>query len=157
MTKLLSQIFMEAKSPCITWEGEPLFGLVEIPALSKFDVTFSRAKQHPVQGITLKCVNGKLLINDIEAVEMVVWADTAPVEIKVAVLPTGKVPPRLKIWNVWRGKVGGVDVKQAWLGNAGMRVAHQSDGLRMRCSDGEGPIDFHDLVADLRFHEPDQG
>ncbi|WP_225007164.1 hypothetical protein [Novosphingobium percolationis] len=151
MSKPLMTLFQEAEAAQIDWGGQQLFALVETPAQSDFELVFVRAKECPVQGINLKCMNGTLAIEGVEATEMVLWNDTAPEKIQVQVKPKSTDVPRLKIWNVWRGKVGGVDVKQAWLGNAGMRIEQVSEQTRICCSDGMGEVDFSDLVVDLRF------
>lgn len=59
----------------------------------------------------------------------------------------------LKLWNIWRGSMGGVDVTQAWLGNAGMRIEQSASGkeLLLHCSDGEGPVEFSDLDVRITF------
>lgn len=147
MTKPISKLFEEAKATCVDWEGEPLHGLYEMPAPKSLIVELLRSKSTPVQGLTLKAYGGVLLVNDVEAPEIVIWADTAPERANVSFKPWEGRKAKLKIWNVWRGKVGGVDVTQAWLGNAGMRIEQVGSQISLRCSDGEGPVDFDDLAA----------
>lgn len=151
MPKPLMTLFQEAASAQITWQRLELFGLFETPAPSDFELEFDLAEEMPVQGINLKCVNGTLRIDGVEAKEFVLWVDTAPKKVCVQVKPQDIVVPTLKIWNVWRSKVGGADVKQAWLGNAGMRIEEASGHLHICCSDGVGEVNFHDLVLDIRF------
>lgn len=147
MTKPISKLFEEAKATCVDLEGEPLYGLYEMPAPRGLLVEILRSKPSPVQGLTLKAYGGVLRINDVEAPEMLIWADTAPDRVTVTFRPWKGRKAKLKIWNVWRGQVGGVGVTQAWLGNAGMRIEQAVDGkeLMLRCSDGEGSVDFGDL------------
>ena len=149
MTKPISKLFEEAQATCVEWEGEPLYGLYEISAPSGLLIEILRSNPTPVQGLTLKAYGGVLRINDVEAPEILIWADTAPDRVMVSFRPWEGRKAKLKIWNVWRGKVGGVDVTQAWLGNAGMRIDVAADGkeLLLRCSDGEGPVDFGDVEA----------
>jgi hypothetical protein len=149
MNKMLSSMFAEAKAPEIDWEGEPLYGIYEIdPAPEGLIVEFVSATTAPIQGLTLKAYGGTLMVNDIEAQEILLWRDTAPNIIPVLVKSESGTKVTLKIWNIWRGLMGdGVSVTQAWLGNAGMRI-QLSDNKKevfFRCSDGEGPIDFGDL------------
>lgn len=151
MPKPLMTLFQEAESAQIMWQGLQLFGLIEIPCPSDFRLEFEAAKDCPVQGVNLKCVGGLLSIDDIQAKEMVLWKDTAPEVVYVHVRPAGRAVPTLKIWNVWRGKVGGVDVKQAWLGNAGMQFDQADKRIRIRCSDGVGEVDFDNLIVSLKF------
>ena len=149
MTKPLSKLFEEAKAACVDWEGEPLYGLYEMSAPSGLLVEILHSNTTPVQGLTLKAYGGVLRVNDVEAPEMVIWTDTAPERVAVSFKPWEGRTAKLKIWNVWRGTVGGVGVTQAWLGNAGMRVEADANGreLLFRCSDGEGSIAFGDLEA----------
>ena len=149
MPKSLSDLFEEARASCVEWDGEPLFALHEMPAPSGFLVEFLRSKPAPVQGLNLKAYGGVLRINDVEARDMLLWVDTAPERVTVTFKPRKGRNAILKIWNIWRGKMGGHDVTHAWLGNAAMRVEQAADGkqLLLRCSDGEGPVDFGDLEA----------
>jgi hypothetical protein len=147
MTKPISKLFEEAQSTRVEWEGGPLYGLYEISGPSSLLIEILRSKPTPVQGLTLKAYGGVLRINDVEAPEMLIWADTVPDRVTVSFRPWEGREAKVKIWNVWRGKMGGVDVTQAWLGNAGMRIETATEGkeLLFRCSDGEGPVDFGDL------------
>ena len=114
-------------------------------------VEFLSATHAPFQGLALKANGGVLVTNGVEAAQMRLWRDAAPTTVSMRVKrQPGKVAT-LKLWNIWRGSVGGVDVTQAWLGNAGMRIERAVDGkeLLLRCSDGEGPVDFGNLVARL--------
>lgn len=147
MNKPISKLFEEARSPCVGWEGDSLYGLYEFPAPDSFEVEFLSSIDAPVQGLTLKVYGGVLEIEGVEAQEMLLWCDTAPPKIPVTVrLEPGK-SAILKIWNVWRGRVGGHDVTQAWLGNAGMRIDQKCNQISLACSDGEGPVDFGNLRA----------
>ena len=149
MEKPLSKLFEEARSTCVEWQGQQIWGLYEISAPSELSVEIFRSKPSPVQGLCLKAYGGVLSINDIEAQSMLIWTDTAPESVTVRFKSDESRDARLKIWNVWRGKVGGVDVTQAWLGNAGMIVEAPANGkeLLLRCSDGEGSVEFSDMNA----------
>lgn len=154
MTKPISKLFEDAQAACVEWEGEPLYGLYEIThAPNSLIVEFLHATDGPVQGLTIKADGGVLAVNGIEAKEMLLWHDTAPKMVSVHVKSEQGKNVRLKLWNVWRGSMGGVDVTQAWLGNSGMRI-EQLEGdkvLLLRCSDGEGPVEFSDLEARVTF------
>ena len=154
MTKPLSKLFEEARSARVEWEGEPLYGLYELPSPNGLLVEFMSSISAPVQGLTLKVYGGVLEIGGVEAQEMLLWCDTAPPKVSVKVKTEPGKKAKLKIWNIWRGKVGGIDVTQAWLGNAGMRVETSADGKEflLYCSDGEGPIEFGDLKARLTIY-----
>ncbi|MDQ4419542.1 hypothetical protein OOT33_03695 [Sphingobium sp. DEHP117] len=150
MIEALADMFATAQAPQIVWEGKPVYAIYEIiPAPNGVIVEFLSATAVPVQGLTLKASGGVLVVNGVEAPEMLLWCDTAPdtVVVQVKQEPGKKVV--LKLWNIWRGNMGGVDVTQAWLGNAGMRIECSQGGreLLLRCSDGEGSVDFGDLEA----------
>lgn len=150
MTEALADIFATARAPRIDWEGAPAYAIYEItPAPENVVVEFLNGASSPVQGLTLKVNGGALIVNDVEAPEMLLWRDTAPSHVPVRVKREPGKKATLKVWNIWRGSMGGVDVTQAWLGNSGMRIEQSTDGkeLLLRCSDGEGPIDFGDLEA----------
>lgn len=148
MTKALSEMFASAQAPCINWEGEPAYAIYELtPAPGGLVVEFLAAAESPVQGLTVKASGGALEINGVEASEMLLWHDTAPAKVSVRVKPQQGKRVTLKIWNIWRGTLGGTGITQAWLGNAGMRIHREGKELLLRCSDGEGPIDFSDPEA----------
>lgn len=147
MTKPISKLFEEARSPCVEWEGAPLYGVYEIFAPDSLEVEFLSSVGVPVQGLTLKAYGGIVEIEGVEAREMLLWCDTAPPKVSVRIKSEPGEETILKIWNVWRGKVGGSDVTQAWLGNAGMRINQQGNQIFLCCSDGEGPVDFGNLNA----------
>ena len=145
MTKALADMFADAQAPCLDWEGKPAYAIYEMTAPDLLEVEFLSSIASPVQGLTLKAYGGVLEIEDVEAQEMLLWADTAPPKVPVKIKPGADGKVILKIWNVWRGKVGGHDVTQAWLGNAGMRIERSGSRISLRCSDGEGPVDFGNL------------
>ena len=149
MTKALADMFADAQVPCLDWKGEPAYGIYEMPAPEAFDVEFVSSTDLPIQGQTLKVYSGVLEIDGVEAREMLLWRDTAPDRVPVKVKSESGRQAILKIWNVWRGKVGGHDVTQAWLGNAGMSVKQAGARLALHCSDGEGSVNFDDLTAYL--------
>lgn len=154
MTEALSDIFAAAQAPQINWNGKPAYAIYEIePAPDEVIVEFLSAIESPVQGITLKVAGGVLEINGLEATEMVLWNDTAPEKVVARVKCDRRRAAVLKIWNVWRGSMGGIDVTQAWLGNSGMRINRILDDkeLHLRCSDGEGPVNFEDLKIRVKF------
>lgn len=150
--KALADVFAAAQQPSLEWEGETAYAVYEIvPAPEALVVRFLKAAAAPVQGLTLKATGASLVVNEVEASEIVLWRDTAPDEVIVRVRPAPGNSVRLKVWNVWRATMGGVEVTQAWLGNAGMRVEAVDPERRilLRCSDGQGPVDFTDLEVSL--------
>jgi hypothetical protein len=152
MTQVLADLFTSAKSPKIDWNGEPAYAIYEIiPAPNSVIVDFLKATSSPVQGLILKAQNALLEVAGSRMPEVVLWRDTAPDRIAVRVEPKLGKKASLKLWNVWRISTGGVQVMHAWLGNSGMRIDKSVDGkeLYLRCSDGEGPVDFGDIEIRL--------
>lgn len=155
MTKALSEVFTSARASSIDWEGERAYAIYEVtPAPDVLTVELLNATVRPVQGLTVKAIGGALEVNGVEAPEMLLWRDTAPEKVFVRVKPDPGKTVTLKIWNIWRGTLGGVGITQAWLGNAGMRVHREGKELLLQCSDGEGPIDFGDLEARVVMEQP---
>lgn len=152
MAKALNELFASAQSARIDWDGEPAFAIFEMNQPPEaVTVEFLSAAQMPVQGLTLKLIGGALEINGSKGPEMNLWSDTVPDRVVVRVLPTAAKTVTLKIWNTWRATMGGVDLTQAWLGNSGMRVDRHGNEVLLRCSDGEGPVDFRDLQVRITF------
>jgi hypothetical protein len=107
----------------------------------------------PVQALRLKIVGGKLLINKQSLRDIVLWSDTAPEET-VLVAENADSGATIKIWNAWRDSQG---TMQAWLGDAGMLIDKKGvRGIRLRCSDGLGGVNFDDLVVEIEF-DPGSG
>lgn len=142
----LSTTFAEQQSNVIEWNSMTLYGLYEFDSVpDQVRLEFLSSKPLPVQGVQLRIRGGVLEIDGVEATDFVLWTDSAPSSVAVAVRPTGRGKPTLKLWNIWRGGLG---VTQAWLGNAAIQVEGSADPARvvLRCSDGEGEPDFDDLV-----------
>ncbi|WP_433161678.1 hypothetical protein [Kribbella sp. CA-247076] len=105
--------------------------------------------REPVQGICVEIDDGQLELNGAMNAGMVLWMDVAPPEMNIRA--GGASDSILRVWNCWRGKFGQRD---AWIGNAGMLVDAQADGIyRFRCSDGPGAPDFTALEFELRLSE----
>jgi hypothetical protein len=149
LPETLSDLFASAQRPVVEWAGAPAHALYEFEEIPEsIGVEFVGGKPSPVQGLHIKYRGGLLIANDVGAEDLLLWRDTAPDRLTVRVEPRKKARPSLKIWNVWRG---GLDVVQAWLGNAGMRVEVSPDGrqIDLHCSDGVGPVAFDDLQVRL--------
>ncbi len=145
----ISDAFAEQQSNVIDWNGITVYGLLEFATPpSTVTLTFVSAKADPVQGIQLRARRGTLVVNGRESADVVLWQDTAPRQVTVEVKPSGRGTPQLKLWNVWRA---GLDVTQAWLGNAAIRIEgdQASGAFTVLCSDGLGDPDFADLVVDV--------
>lgn len=143
----LSATFAEQQSNVIDWNGMKIHGLFKFDDVpDQLCLEFLGSKAHPVQGLQLRIRGGKLKIDGVEATDFVLWTDTAPESVTVTVRRTGRGKTTLKLWNVWRG---GLDVTQAWLGNAAIQVERSADPTHvvLRCSDGEGEPDFEDLIV----------
>lgn len=152
MTKALADLFASAQAARVDWDGAPAYAIFEMDQPPEaVTVEFLSSVQIPVQGLTLKLSGGTLEINGSKGPEMILWSDTVPERVGVRVLSTAATTVTLKIWNTWRATMGGVDVTQAWLGNAGMRVDRHGNEVLLRCSDGEGPVDFRDLEVRITF------
>lgn len=148
----LSDQFAEQRSNIIQLDGSPTYGLFEFDEIPlHMELTFIAAKTSPVQGIRLRMTGGNLEVNGEQSSEVVLWEDTAPKVVNVDVRADDRARnTTLKLWNVWRG---GMDVTQAWLGNAAIQVDGDpsSGSFRFRCSDGQGEPNFDDLVVQVHI------
>ncbi len=114
-----------------------------------FDVEFLRATTDPVQRIVLGLQGGELELLDQRAKLLGVWRDTAPDRFGVRAIPASQdAVAELVVWNEWRLRNGSV---LAHLGNAGIVTTETETSVELRCSDGEGEVDFDDLVVRLTF------
>ena len=104
----------------------------------------------PVQAVRLKIERGLVIANHQRLTDVVLWADTSPPVVEIAIEPNGEHHATLKVWNAWRDD----GVMQAWFGDAGMIVEESSAGLWLRCSDGVGEMDFSDVVFEVSFSLP---
>jgi hypothetical protein len=151
MTEALADLFAAARSPTIEWDGATVHAMWEVdPAPTELAIEFRGATALPVQGLAVKLEGGVLRANGVEAKHLTLWQDTAPPVVDVVVAKRGKA--KLRIWNIWRGAVGGHDVTQAWLGNSGMRIEASSEPNEtiLRCSDGVGSVNFDDLIVGVK-------
>ncbi|WP_448811810.1 hypothetical protein [Agromyces bauzanensis] len=144
----LASMFSAQQTNEIDWRGQ-LFSLYDLSTdVAELTIRFVSSAAALPQGLHVKVRGGSLEIGGVIAADMVLWRDTAPETVQVAVRWSPRGPRSLRIWNTWRD--GGVS--QAWLGNAGMRVDTREDGrLTFRCSDGVGEPDFEDLVATMEL------
>lgn len=151
MTEALADLFAAARSPTIEWEGATAHAMWEVdPVPNELAIEFRGAIAVPVQGLAIKLEGGVLRTNGVEAKHLTLWQDTAPKELRIVVAKKGKA--KLRIWNIWREPVGGHDVTQAWLGNAGMRIelSGEADETILRCSDGVGSVNFDNLIVSVK-------
>jgi hypothetical protein len=119
-----------------------LHELAPLTAPAELRIALRAAAPRP-QGLRLRARGGRMVINGGDHDDVVLWADTAPPEVVVALRPRGTMTVRA--WNVWRDNSGAM---QAWIGDAGMLV---EDG-RLRCSDGYDRPSFTDLEVTLALN-----
>jgi len=146
-TKTFGEMFVESRGGAIRHGDMSVVQMLELLIDPECDVHFGfvASNTEVTQGLALKVKSGNLVINGHSITDAVLWRDTAP-DIVVAhpVAARGEPRVRLRVWNVWRGAS---DVTQAWIGNAGLVVNDDDDGIVIHCSDGVGEPDFHDLIV----------
>lgn len=151
----LSDLFSAQQTNVVNWHGSTIHGLFEFDELpAGLTLTFLAAKQSPAQGLQLRLQGGTLVANGKEGSDLVLWRDTAPSTVEIAIRPGGRAKSALKLWNVWRGGHGAT---QAWLGNAAMQIEGDPAAGRfcLRCSDGRGEPTFDDLVVEVAVSRMD--
>jgi hypothetical protein len=144
----LSYRFQQSKGAPVAFAGrlvQPIFQKTLGSGRQAIAVRRLAATTSPVQGLRLKAVKGRIEVNGQDHPEIILWADTSPPVLDLAVACANGC--ELKCWNVW--KYG--DIVQAWIGNAGMHVAEADGRVTLACSDGVGDADFADLVVELEF------
>ena len=100
------------------------------------------------KALNYHCIKEKgiLKVNKQKLNSPVFWKDTTPSTFIFKCFPK-KETGQLNLWNIWQYIDGRVD---AWIGNAGIIVEQEDEGICFfRCSSGIGDIDFDDLVFRL--------
>ena len=149
----LSDLFEGAQARTVSWRGETVYSLFELPALTTgvtIRIRFDRQNRERPEGLRIRVRDGALRLADQDLDDIVLWAATVagPVEGQIRSEQSGV---NVRIWNCWRDPVG---VMQAWIGNAGMLVEPTDSGVLLRCSDGYGGVTFDDLVATVEVLDP---
>ncbi len=146
----LAEMFIKNKGEAINING----GLVvmsqklEVKTDQYVKIEFIRSKNDYRQGIELSLDKRKgcIEVNNQKLNSPVFWKDTAPSTIIFKCFPK-KETGQLNLWNIWQYIDDRVD---AWIGNAGIIVEQEDEGIFLfRCSSGIGDIDFDDLVFRL--------
>jgi hypothetical protein len=145
MTEKLSDLFERARSPSVTWNGQVVHSMYEMPADEGTVLRIEFADPNPArpQGLRLKVRGGSLRFEDRELDDVVLWSDSAPRVVTAGVRPN-RGNAVVRVWNCWRDPA---DTVQAWIGNAGMLVEETANGVVLRCSDGYDDATFDDLVV----------
>lgn len=145
--KTLGEQFADSRGGPISYRGVTVHAIHEIAIAGRatLAVRFVRFSEQVRQGLRLAVDGGTLLVNDQSLREVVLWADTAPRNVRVQVTSTG-ARCVVKIWNVWQDETGAM---QAWIGDCGMVVEPTSLGAVLKCSDGLGGPTFTDLIAEV--------
>lgn len=115
--------------------------IVGTAAETTITVTREAASTVRSQGLVLDA-DHELRVGDVEATNLVLWADTSPAELEITTGDAGD----LRMWNVWRDG----DLIQAWEGDARIDVDDEGDDLSLVCHDGHAG-DGPDLIVRLRF------
>jgi hypothetical protein len=148
MAERLAERLQSARAaPVALDDGRLVHMLHELPPLTApAELRLSlRAGAPRPQGLRLRARGGRMLVNGQDLEDVVLWADTAPPEVVVALRPAQSMTVRA--WNVWRDDRGAM---QAWIGDAGMLV----EPGRLRCSDGYDRPSFTDLEVTLGLNPP---
>ena len=111
----------------------------------------SFAKTKPKQGIRIKVAQGAIVVNGQAQTDAVLWADSAPNDVKV-LCETGKSSAgELRVWNCWMDEEG---VMQSWIGDAGMVIeGEDTERVSFACSDGTHSFAPSDLTFELLFDD----
>ncbi|NIA57089.1 hypothetical protein HAV22_26045 [Massilia sp. TW-1] len=130
---ILSKAFQERRrSDVFKWDVYP------IDEQCVLRLVFESWKETCRHGLRL-AVEGSLMVNGHVSSSIEIWADTAPREVRIAVLDsTG----RLSVYNLWDAGQG----KQSQSHTSGMLIEPLPKGRRYRCNDIGLVTSFDDLV-----------
>lgn len=147
MKNSMASRFQAGNGEAIEFNGRLVRPLFQIEARGREKLIVARkiAKKSPRQGLRIKAKESELEVNDQCHQEIILWADTSPDRVEIAV--HAKPGCQLKFWNVW--EIDGI--VQAWVGNSGMVVTENDDRIVMECSDGTGETDFVSLVVEIEI------
>jgi hypothetical protein len=146
MAEKLSDLFERAQSASVTWHGQVVHSMYELPVVaagSVLRIEFDDPNPARPQGLRLKVRGGTLRLADRELDDVVLWSDSAP-RVVTAEVRSKRSSVVVRVWNCWRDPA---ETVQAWIGNAGILVAETPTGVVIRCSDGFDEVTFDDLVA----------
>lgn len=156
MPRRLSEHFRESRGAPIEVDGNVVHMMHEVaPIEGRTDLRIQlQASSTRLQAARLKARGGRLRVNDELLEDVVLWSDTAPATVMVTLVPDDdRRPMSLRVWNAWRDAAGAM---QAWIGDAGLIVEKEADGvIVLRCSDGYDAADFDDLEIKLEFAHVD--
>ena len=145
--KTLSELLAETQGSPVRFRGREVIAVYRLAASTPMMLRIHRARAvaSPRQAVRLTIEGGRFTVNGQELSRVVLWSDTAPREVEVAVRPEGR-SALIKVWNSWEDEAG---VMQSWIGDAGIVVTQHGDRVRLSCSDGVGDPDFEDLVIEI--------
>lgn len=146
MAETLSSLFQKSKGAPIEVDGrlvQSIFKTEISRASQTFLVRLVKAKHSPSQGVRIKVVKGEVEVNEQRHQEIILWADTSPKSLVVAI--HAKPGCELKMWNVWMVD----EIVQAWVGNSGIIVSETEAAVTLECSDGYGQVDFSCLIIEM--------
>jgi hypothetical protein len=141
------KLFMESGGRSVSYKGKiiQMVDVLRLAAGQNLVVKFESASSDWRQGVYLT-TDGVFEVNDqIMKKSVVLWQDTAPVEVLLRV-QTKKGECRVR--NVWDRGNGVMD---SWHNGAAMIVENALEGRRYRCNDGRADEDFDDLVFSIRI------
>ncbi|WP_141769950.1 hypothetical protein [Bacillus massilinigeriensis] len=146
----LSEMFMKNKGEAININGSlvVMSQRLEVKTGQDIKIEFIRSKNDYRQGIefSLDKRKGYIEVNKQKINSPVFWKNTAPSTFIFKCFPKKEIG-QINLWNIWQYTDDRVD---AWIGNAGIIVEQEGEGIFLfRCSSGIGDIDFEDLVFRL--------
>ncbi len=143
-------MFMKNKGEAININGSlvVMSQRLEVKTGQDIKIEFIRSKNDYRQGIefSLDKRKGYIEVNKQKINSPVFWKNTAPSTFIFKCFPKKEIG-QINLWNIWQYTDDRVD---AWIGNAGIIVEQEGEGIFLfRCSSGIGDIDFEDLVFRL--------
>jgi hypothetical protein len=136
-------MFMKSRGKPIEYKGRTIIMVDHFPVQSaqRLQLTLEQCNGEWRQGVSLRIRDGgEMVVNDQRMKQCILWYDSAPHVIEIAI--AGDVPA-LEIKNIWDTGDG---VVHSWHHGAAMIVQSLPNGRRYFCNDGLPDENFDDIV-----------
>jgi hypothetical protein len=156
MNSMTKEQFVATKAPIRYFQGKSvyLFDQVIIPSECRLIIRFESTESEWRQGVrlgdmTTRATKMELTVNNQIASGILLWTDTCPPEVEIALKSPSQTLFLYNIWDTGDGRI------QSQTSNAGMLIENQSEGvIRYYCNDGHTNETYSHLVFSLKMLEP---
>jgi len=142
---MFQEMFTKANGQSIIYKDKRICMIDSIQVINKgtLRVVFESTNSDWRQGICLDTDGAFIVAGHRLKKSIVLWADTAPPEVRALVLSKKGVVQFYNVWDMGDG------VMHYWHNGGAMVVENALGGKRVYCNDGRADDDFDDLVVVL--------